>query len=235
VNDTGALYDTAMRILKEPTRKAELESFAKRADFNICGLATKEFQPADLNLPKDVLDSVGENLMRQLTIQGTDIKTRHVQFDPDGKEVGIVEFDLKVDESEGTKKFVSLSGPLHEAVTDGAVLVIDEFDARLHPLLTQAIVEWFHGPQNTSRAQLIIATHDVLLMDPERIRRDQVWFCDKDEKGATHLYSLAEFDPKDVRPTSQFGRQYLLGLFGAVPHPALLKAAPLQLEEDSHG
>jgi len=234
LNDAGSLYETAMRILKEPTQKAQVEAFAKRADLQISGLDAKEFQPSELNLPHDMPDAVRQAFLRRMAIHETEIKTRHVQFDPDGKEVGTVEFDLKTEESEGTKKFVGLSGPFHEAVNDGAVLVVDEFDARLHPLLTQAIMEWFHGPQNTSRAQLIIATHDVLLMDPDRIRRDQVWFCDKDEKGATHLYSLAEFDPKEVRPTTQFGRQYLLGLFGAVPHPSLLKAEPSQPEQNNH-
>jgi AAA15 family ATPase/GTPase len=134
-----------------------------------------------------------------------------------------VEFDLKKDESEGTRKFIALSGPLHHAVEDDGVLVVDEFEARLHPLLTQAIIDWFHSPLNPGRAQLIIATHDVHLMEPERIRRDQVWFTEKDDKGETQLYNLAEFDPQDVRPTTKFSRQYLLGLFGAVPRLALLK------------
>jgi AAA15 family ATPase/GTPase len=94
-------------------------------------------------------------------------------------------------------------------------------------LLTQAIIEWFHSPLNKSRAQLIYATHDVLLMEPGMIRRDQVWFCAKDQQGATDLYCLAEFDPQKVRPTTKFSRQYLLGLFGAVPKIALLEGEPV--------
>ena len=157
----------------------------------------------------------------------TEIKTRHTLFDDDGKEQGTVEFDLKKDESEGTRKFIALSGPLHHTVEEGAVLVVDEFEARLHPLLTQQIIEWFHSPLNLGRAQLIFATHDVLLMEPERIRRDQVWFCEKDSHGATDLYCLAEFKPQQVRPTTKFSKQYMLGLFGGIPKLALMKGDPI--------
>ena len=70
---------------------------------------------------------------------------------------------------------------------------------------------------------MIACTHDVLLMDPELVRRDQIWFAEKDEKGVTSLTCLAEFDADDVRPTTKFSRQYLLGIFGAIPHPKLIK------------
>jgi hypothetical protein len=62
-------------------------------------------------------------------------------------------------------------------------------------------------------------------MDPDLVRRDQVWFCEKNSKGTTSLYSLAEFDPQKVRPSTNFARQYLLGIFGAVPHPAFIGKA----------
>ena len=102
---------------------------------------------------------------------------------------------------------------------------MDELEARLHPLLTQAVVDLFHSPVNRKNAQLIFAAHDVTLLDPERFRRDQIWFTEKDDQGATDLYSLAEFDPQEVRPGSKFSRQYLLGLFGAVPKLAHFQEA----------
>jgi len=222
LSDTSILAYTAKRI-QDPKHNATLMAFAKRADLSICGLSSKEAEVPDLSLPKDMPDDKREEILRQFAEMNTEITTRHPQYDVNGKEVGTVEFDLKKDESEGTRKFIALSGPLHHVVEDNAVLVVDEFEARLHPLLTQAIIEWFHSPLNPGQAQLIIATHDVLLMEPERIRRDQLWFTEKDDKGATQLYSLAEFDPQDVRPTTKFSRQYLLGLFGAVPRLALLK------------
>ena len=152
-----------------------------------------------------------------------EIKTQHVRYGRDGKETGTVEFDLKRQESQGTRKFIALSGPLHHTVGQGSALVLDEFEARLHPLLTREIFRWFHSPANRSNAQLVVATHDIGLMEPEIMRRDQVWFCDKDGKGATSLYSLAEFDSTKVRPTTRFSRHYMQGLLGAVPKLALLK------------
>jgi AAA15 family ATPase/GTPase len=88
-------------------------------------------------------------------------------------------------------------------------------EARLHPLLTKSLVELFNDPRNQKNAQLIYATHDEGLLDSARIRRDQVWFVEKDEIGASHLFSLAEFK---VRKDAKFGKEYLLGQFGAVPH-----------------
>ena len=139
------------------------------------------------------------------------------------KVTGSVEFDVEEQASQGKKRFIALAGPLHHTIEEGSILVVDEFEARLHPLLTRAIFEWFHSPAHQGTAQLIVATHAVGLMDPEFLRRDQVWFCDKDKQGATSLYCLAEFDSNTVRPTTKFNKQYLLGLLGAVPKLALTK------------
>jgi AAA15 family ATPase/GTPase len=128
-----------------------------------------------------------------------------------------VEFDLARDESHGTQKYISMSPPIMRALEEGSILVVDEFEARLHPRLTQALLDLFHSPANPRGAQLVCATHDVSLLDSERFRRDQIWFCEKDKTGATSLYSLADFDPQKVRASTRFDRQYMLGLFGAVP------------------
>ena len=157
-----------------------------------------------------------------------DIKTSHMKLDGDGKPVGLVEFDLSDEESQGTQKFIALTGPITHTLEEGAILVVDELQARLHPLLTQAILALFHGPANPLNAQLICATHDVMLMDPQRLRRDQIWFCAKDERGTTDLYTLADFDPDQVRPTTKFSRQYLLGIFGAVPKLAHFEEAAIK-------
>ena len=227
LSDTGYFHFTAKR-LQEPKAQRQLVDFAKRADLSICGLTSKMADTKDIVLPDSLPEQERTRLAQEVLMANTEIKTRHTLFDDDGKEQGTVEFDLKKDESEGTRKFIALSGPLHHTVEEGAVLVVDEFEARLHPLLTQQIIEWFHSPLNLGRAQLIFATHDVLLMEPERIRRDQVWFCEKDNHGATDLYCLAEFKPQQVRPTTKFSRQYMLGLFGGIPKLALMKGDPIR-------
>jgi len=117
--------------------------------------------------------------------------------------------------SAGTKRMLELSVALSKSLTEASVIVIDDFDLHLHPQLVRYLIAIFnsveHNPQN---AQLICTTHDVLLMD-EDIRRDQIWFVDKDEYGASHLCALSDF--KDVRKNSNLLKQYLLGVYRAIP------------------
>jgi hypothetical protein len=235
MNDVAMLYETAQR-LREPAQQSALSTFARHADLSIRSLSSEAVDPSkfDKAFPQDTPTEMREKLQRLFIMHETEIKTRHPLFGQDGKEEGTVELDLKQHGSEGTKKFVALSGPLHMAIEGNAVLVVDEFDASLHPLLTQAIWDWFHSPGNRSQSQLVVATHDVLLMEPERVRRDQVWFCERSERGGTKLYSLAEFDPQDVSSTTKFSRQYLLGLFGAVPRLAFMKGGMTQEGDPSH-
>jgi uncharacterized protein len=167
----------------------------------------------------------------QEKILTADIKTTHQKLDAQNVSVGDVEFDLEEDESSGTQKFIALSGPIMHTLEEGSILLVDEFEARLHPRLTQAIVDLFQSPVNKKNAQLIFATHDVTLMDSERFRRDQIWFCEKDHTGASELFTLADMDSSLVRPTSKFSRQYMLGLFGAVPQLAHFQEAAAHATE----
>ena len=120
-----------------------------------------------------------------------------------------------MEESEGTQKFVALAGPFLHTLREGAVLIVDELEARLHPLLTKTLVGLFNSSANRRNAQLIFATHDQGLLDPNRIRRDQIWFVEKDGFGASRLFCLDEI--KGVRKEAKFAKEYLLGQFGGVP------------------
>ena len=85
----------------------------------------------------------------------------------------------------------------------------------MHPLMARAIVEMFNDPAvNKNNAQLIFNTHDVTLLDQELFRRDQIWFTEKDQNGAAHLYSLLEYKP---RKQESLPKNYLLGRYGALP------------------
>lgn len=222
LSDRGHFFFTADR-LKDAASRKKLLSFAQHADFNISDLSSEVAELTAETLPASMPEEVKARLAPGGKVLKAEIKTKHPRYGKDGKIAGSVEFDLEDQESHGTQKFIALSGPLHHTIEEGSILVVDEFEARLHPLLTRAIFEWFHSPAHQCTAQLIVATHDVGLMDPEFLRRDQVWFCDKDKQGATSVYSLAEFDSNTVRPTTKFNKQYLLGLLGAVPKLALLK------------
>ena len=116
---------------------------------------------------------------------------------------------------EGTKKLFYLSGPLLDILQFGSVLIIDELDARFHPLITSTIIGLFNSKStNPNNAQLIFATHDTNLLSNKLFRRDQIWFTEKDKYGATDLYSLAEIK---VRSDASFEKDYIAGKYGAIP------------------
>ena len=223
ISEPDSLGITAWHLDKPASQQGLLE-LARRADFNICDLRGKLELINEANLPADAPAHVRRAAAEQRYVR-PEITTSHEKRDADGKVVGRVEFDLEKDESQGTQKFIALSGPVTHALEEGAILLVDELDARLHPLLTRALVDLFHSPANRKHAQLIFTAQDATLLDPERFRRDQLWFTEKDETGATDLYSLAEFDPAQVRADGKYSRQYLLGLFGAIPKLAHFQEA----------
>ncbi len=195
--------------LADTSFAARVLDMSRVADLAIEGLVPKITPNAEEDLP-------GLVVQRRVYIRSREVelKTQHKQFDSNNQLSGLVEFDLEKNESDGTKKFLSMTGPLIDALDTGKVLMVDELDARLHPLLSRAIVMLFNNSKNQSNAQLIFATHDTNLLNRQFFRRDQVWFTEKDSFGATNLYSLAEFK---VRKDASFGKDYILGKFGAIP------------------
>jgi AAA15 family ATPase/GTPase len=140
--------------------------------------------------------------------------TLHKRFNKAGKPVEQVPFFMLTEESEGTQKMFGISPAILNSLEQGKVLIIDEFDARLHPLLSRKIVELYNSTSNKN-AQLIFATHDTNLLTAHMLRRDQVCFVEKDKQGASHFYSLADF--KGVRNDASFEKDYIAGKYGAIP------------------
>lgn len=131
-------------------------------------------------------------------------------------ETRTVPFKLSSQEAGGTKKIFALSPYVFFALEQGATLIIDEFDAKMHSKLTRRIVELFHSTSaNSKNAQLVFITYDSTLLDPQLLRRDQISFAQKYKTGTTELYSLVEF--KGVRNDASFEKDYLLGKYKAVP------------------
>lgn len=119
------------------------------------------------------------------------------------------------EESMGTQTYFGLLGPLLNILDEGQMLVIDELDSSLHPLLVQEIVGMFHDPtMNKNGAQLLFTTHDVTLMDSERLRRDQIWLTEKDRGQVSHLFPLLDFSP---RKGEALERNYMGGRYGGIP------------------
>ena len=134
---------------------------------------------------------------------------------------GSADFEF-MDESEGTQKLFSLAGPLFEIFKDGRVLFVDELDRSLHTLLVKQLVGMFHDPSiNTGGAQLIFTTHDTALLDADLLRRDQIWFTEKNVDQASELYPLTDFS---ARKNEAFEKGYLAGRYGGIPILQQLKA-----------
>lgn len=130
-------------------------------------------------------------------------------------EIESIEYSLfNTNESEGTQKLFELSPFIYSALKEGHPLIIDEFDARFHPLLTKKIVELFNSTENKN-AQLIFITHDTNMLSAEMLRRDQIDFVEKDKYGASHLYTLVQF--KGIRNNASFEKDYIQGKYGAIP------------------
>jgi hypothetical protein len=118
------------------------------------------------------------------------------------------------DESDGTQKLFEFTGGWIRALEWGATLFVDELDRSLHPHMTRFLVSLFCSPGNQKNSQLVFTTHDTTLLDTALLRRDQIWFVEKDGERATRLYSLLEYSP---RKDEALERGYLKGRYGAIP------------------
>lgn len=165
----------------------------------------KEMMLADLGICDIVLSGSAEKPI---------VSTIHQLIDSEGNQK---QYTLLLgQESMGTQRFFSRIGLWMEAMKSGAVLVVDEIEASMHPLLTRHLIEMIQDKViNQNHAQLIFTTHDTGLLDLTLLRRDQIWFAEKDENTMqTDIYALTEFSP---RKQENIAKGYLQGRYGAVP------------------
>lgn len=150
------------------------------------------------------------------------LNTIHNKYDDSGNIIDKVSWNNDMHESEGTKKIIAFSGPIFDALMNGNILIVDELDSKLHPLITMQIISLFNNPEtNPNNAQLLFATHDTNLLSTDIFRRDQVWFTEKDEVEQTDLYSLDDFvfaDGTKVRKDANLEKNYIAGRYGAIPY-----------------
>lgn len=168
--------------------------------------------------------------MFQKEIQGKksiELDSVHNIYSDKGKVVGSVNFSFEERESSGTNKLLDLSGPIFDTLYTGATLVIDELDAKMHPLISQYIIELFNNHEtNPKNAQLIFTTHDTHLLSQKILRRDQIWFTEKDSQEQTDLYSLMDIvlpDGTKPRNDANYERNYIAGRYGAIPYILTIK------------
>lgn len=191
-------------------------------------VTAKDFEESQLP------DSLDENIRSQLTrkLIGSKsymVNALHQTYKSDGSlSDKLVSWDFSERESAGTQKAFKLSGPVLWALANGGVLIIDEIEAGLHPVMTLATIELFlNKASNPNDAQLIFATHDTNLLSYSNLRRDQICFAEKNNWESTELYSLSdfvyfgekngEFTTEKERPDTDKEKRYFEGRYGAIP------------------
>lgn len=204
--------------MKDDGFRSEIIKLVKTADIGIDNIEISEEDiPSEVIDKIPLSDDVKSKILKDGGFKISSINTTHKKFNKEGNELSNVLFDLNQDESKGTRKFFAMSAPILDTLKNGGVLMIDELDASLHPILTQYLIRLFHEPKiNKEKAQIIFATHDTNLLKPTLFRRDQIWFTEKDKYGASSIFSLREI--KGVRKTEDFETQYIQGKYGAIPY-----------------
>ena len=187
------------------------------------GIANITVQQDDKAFP-EFIDSLSENTKREDIEKYPDSIKKAILQALNAKplfahltESGSSELFELEDESAGSQKLFNLAPLIIMTLSIGGVLVMDELDNSMHPFMAELIIKLFNDPRvNKGNAQLIFSTHNINLMTSELLRRDQIWFTEK-QAGATRFYSLDDFDKKKVKPLSPFNQWYAEGRFGAVP------------------
>jgi len=214
-------FQYTVHQLNDPIKRKKILQMLEAADIDISDIEVNEIEVTPENLPPTM-----PNEIKNLLLKGgksISLRTKHNKYDDSNNVVGSTYLDFNNNESEGTKKFFSLTGPLLDVLTNGYTLIVDELDARLHPLLTKTIVRLFNSDEiNTKGAQLIFATHDTTLLSSLTLRRDQIWFCEKNWGESTDLYCLAEYKLPDgkgkPREDAIWSKEYINGRYGAIPY-----------------
>lgn len=204
-------------LLTHSDSKEQVMALLRAADLGITGLSEEEMDAQTKERLERVLRALSDADESEdspgIEIQGLSALRLHHAG------VGVKEVFPSGDESMGTLVWLGLIGPIVHALSGGTVLLADELDTSLHPALTAQIVRVFQDPEtNPRRAQLIFNSHDVTLLDQPAGRRllgrDQVWFTEKNNDGASVLYPLSDMDP---RKDEAIARRYLAGRYGGQP------------------
>ena len=191
--ETKGAEAATLRLLENENTRNHIKNLIRNADFGIDDIYLNDTQNMDTGL--------------------SDVLTVHKKYDAEKRLIGEETFYLNDEESKGTQKFFHLLGTILSSIEKGQIVVIDELSARLHPLLTKYIISLYNSSENQG-AQLIFSTHDTNILDHNLLRRDQIYFVEKDKYGSSNLYSLVEFKHRKESPID---KNYIKGKFGAIP------------------
>lgn len=196
---------TSKRAMEDKIFKKKVTEFLAKADFSI----------SDIKIEKDELENEQIEISRWIKRwENFKVSFSHDVYTGEIKTWTEV-FDFR-QESKWTQAFYNILLPIIDTLDKGGVLIIDEFNASLHPYLCKFIVNLFHNTEtNPNNAQLIAVSHDTSLLSDKTMDKDQFWFTEKDVLWSSKLFSLAEF--KDSRKNEDFQKKYFSGRYGGLP------------------
>ncbi len=199
---------TSIQMLKQVEDRKRIFDFLIAADISI-----KDIEVVTQKVPGKTIHF--DLIAGKTEVRSEEIEEHQLRFSHVTKQGQDAVFDL-ADESNGTRNLLFLAGPVLDILKKGLILIVDELDTSLHTLLVRELVQLFHRPEiNTGGAQLIFTTHDTSLLDaPDLLRRDQIWFVEKDVDQASTLVALSDFSP---RKNEALERGYLIGRYGGIP------------------
>lgn len=187
----------------------DISMILSKVDTGIDGIKFKEQDIKNLKFPKDMPESIKKRIL--------DSEKRQTIFLHKGENDYQAEFTKDM-ESLGSIKLFNILPILFTTFEHGGILLLDELENSFHPHIAELIIKLFQNPKvNKKNAQLIFSTHNINLMSPELLRRDQIWLTEK-VKGETQITSLDEFDKSTVKMDSPFSKWYEDGRFGAIPN-----------------
>jgi AAA15 family ATPase/GTPase len=216
-------------VKNEASAKKQFLNYIQKFDTGVSDLQIKEGSLEDASIDEAMKEEIKDTLKDgdAALIRGLGGDRYTVIRDKHGKIIvlqlltthkmrdGIAEKPFKLsEESDGTQRMLDFIPILSDKQGQQNVYVIDEIDRSLHPNITEAFLDDFLNQQKTHLSQLIVTTHETHLLNFKLLRRDEIWFVDKNENGESLIFSMEEFKPrydKDIR------RGYLNGRFGAVP------------------
>jgi len=223
MNSNMKFFNLTTQVLQKNNEQSKglILPFLALSDLGIKDIVLVEDKYADKkynHLPEDLKDLF-------LNVAKHEPYLAHPVFNNGLKTEKTESFNLYKNESTGTIKMYEMAADIIDVITHGNILIIDEFNSGLHPLLTELIIHLFLNKKiNKKNAQLFIATHDTAILDMDILDKKQIWFTDKDHTGSTELYSLDEFK---IRNNNNFDKLYLQGRFKAIPKIYLSKLEEL--------
>ena len=216
-----------VNLWEDEKYKDKINEYFQRLNLGVLNIdvSFKEFESSEL--PNNLNENTRTELIDQLKGKKRAIvSANHKLYNKQGlANQKTISWSLKERESAGTNKAFHISGPILWALINGGVLIIDEIDARFHPIMTLDTINLFlNKATNPNNAQLIFATHDTNLLSYSNLRRDQIYFAEKNNWESTEIYSLSDFVyldksnmSKKERPDADKEKRYFEGRYGAIP------------------